>query len=188
LLPHLLENKTTKFIVSEKIDGSSITVFLKRIKKNKFDFGVCSRNLRLFDDDGTPYWRVVKKYDLENVLKSLIGDNDFVAIQGEVIAPTIQGNKYKVTEPDLYVFNLIYPSGRVNSVEGSKTLNKYGIKWVPILDNNFTLLDTPLEMLEYADGKSKLYDTAREGLVLRSHDNKISFKSVSPKFLMKNDE
>jgi hypothetical protein len=69
LLPWLLENKTIKFVVSEKIDGSSITVFLKRIKKNRFDFGVCSRNLRLFDDDGTPYWRVVKTYDLENILR-----------------------------------------------------------------------------------------------------------------------
>ena len=44
------------------------------------------------------------------------------------------------------------------------------------------------EVLEYADGKSKLYDTLREGIVFRSENGTQSFKAVSPKFLMKYDE
>lgn len=188
LQPHLLNNKEIKYQITEKVDGSSLTAFVKRTGRNKFDFGVCSRNLRLFDDDGTPYWRVVKKYDLENVLKALIGDNDFVAIQGEVIAPTIQGNKYKVTEPDLYVFNLIYPNKKIDSVTARDILSNYGVKFVPIIYENFTLLDTVNEMLEFADGKSALHDTLREGFVCRNYEKNISFKCVSPRFLIKNDE
>ena len=187
-IPHILNNKDIKYVVTEKVDGSSLTIFLKKINRKKFDFGVCSRNLRLFDDDKGNYWRAVRKYDLENVLHKLIGDNEFVAIQGEVIAPNIQGNKYKVSEPDFYAFNLIYPEGRVDSITGAETLKQYGVKWVPIIDTNFTLLDTVNDMLAYSDGKSAIANTDREGFVIRSLDGKQSFKVVSPKFLLKNDE
>lgn len=44
------------------------------------------------------------------------------------------------------------------------------------------------EVLEYATGKSQLYDTLREGIVFRSEDGKQSFKAVSPEFLLKNNE
>ena len=60
----------------------------------------------------------------------LIKDNDFVAIQGECVAPNIQGNKYKVKEPDLYVFNLIYPDGKIPCLEAEEILTKYNINGV----------------------------------------------------------
>ena len=44
------------------------------------------------------------------------------------------------------------------------------------------------EVLEYATGKSQLYDTLREGIVFRSLDGKQSFKAVSPEFLIKHNE
>lgn len=187
-IPHILVNKDIKYVETEKINGSSITVFLRKLGRKKFDFGVCSRNLRIFDDNEGNYWRAVKKYDIENVLHQLIGDNEFVSIQGEVIAPNIQGNQYRVTEPDLYVFNLIYPDGRVGSIEGAETLKPYGVKWVPIINESFTLLDTVNDMLEYSNGQSVIADTYREGSVFRSIDGKQSFKVVSPVYLLKNDE
>jgi RNA ligase (TIGR02306 family) len=188
-LPFLFQNRETKYVVTEKLDGCSATFSLKRIGKNKFDFAVCSRNLRLFDDDGGIYWQVAKKYDIRAKLEKLIlAKDNFVAIQGEILAPKIQGNKYKVTEPEFYAFNLIYPEGRMGSVIGRDILSLYKIPWVPILETEFTLPETVLELLEYADGKSVVYDTMREGVVLRNNKKGISFKAVSPKFLMKNDE
>ena len=44
------------------------------------------------------------------------------------------------------------------------------------------------EVLDYATGKSQLYDTLREGIVFRSLDGKQSFKAVSPEFLIKHNE
>lgn len=66
--------------------------------------------------------------------------------------------------------------------------NKYGFKHVPILDENFEMKDSLPLMLEYADGKSVLADTIREGVVIRSHDQTLSFKVVSNKFLLQGGE
>ena len=184
-----------EFIATEKVDGQSGTFTLQKIKgkhfwdKDKFDFAVCSRNLRQWDKNDSSYWSVAKKYKLEEVLHKLIGNNEWVAIQGECVAPNVQGNKYHVNEPDLYVFNLIYPNGRVNSIEAKKTMNDLGLKFVPIIDERVSLKGkTVNEVLEYATGKSELYNTLREGIVFRSLDGKNSFKAVSPDFLMKHDE
>lgn len=193
-IPFILNNKDVKYIEREKIDGQSGTFFLKKMSKNWFwqkqnyDFGVCSRNLRLWKEDNSNYWTVAKKYNIKAVLENLIGDNEFVAIQGECVAPNVQGNKYKVTEPDLYVFNLIYPIGKVCCLEGEEILNKYGIKWCPLIDKEFVVRNTVNEMLDYTTGKSKLYDTLREGSVFRNYEKNVSFKSVSPEFLIKYDE
>jgi len=194
-IPNILTNKGTKYIVREKVDGQSGTFFLKKMgkkwfwQKESFDFGVCSRNMRLWNETNSSYWFVAKKYNLKSVLEDLIGDNDFVAIQGECVAPSVQGNKYKVTEPDLYVFNLIYPDGKIKCIHYELSfLSKYGLKMCPLADLDFTVPNTVNELLTYATGKSKLYDTLREGYVFRNYEKNISFKAVSPEFLIKNDE
>lgn len=193
-MPFVLKNKDVTYVVREKVDGQSGTFFLKKMnnkwpwQKHNFDFGVCSRNLRLWTDVNSSQWFVAKKYNLKSVLEDLIGNHEFVAIQGECVAPKVQGNKYKVSEPDLYAFNLIYPDGKVSCLEGEEILKKYGIKWCPLIDKNFILSDTVNEILDYATGKSKLYNTLREGLVFRNYSKNLSFKAVSPDFLIKNDE
>ena len=61
-MPWILEDKS-EWIATEKIDGTSSTYGLQRIKKNKFDFAVCSRNVRqdtpdkkcYYDDDGEEF-------------------------------------------------------------------------------------------------------------------------------------
>lgn len=188
-------NMDCKWIATEKVDGQSGSFTLQRVKgkhfwnKDTYDFAVCSRNLRKWKRDTSSFWSVAEKYNIEEILYKLIGDNEWVAIQGECVASNVQGNKYHVTEPDLYVFNLIYPSGRVGSVEAKKIVNDLGLKFVPILSEDAQIKGmTVPEVLEYATGKSQLYDTLREGIVFRSEDGKQSFKAVSPEFLLKNNE
>lgn len=194
--PWVLQDKETKWVVTEKIDGSSGTFLLIRQKhkfgKDTYDFKVCSRNRTLKADDGSAYWAVAKKYEIAKNLQWYL-DNyptcEWIAIQGEVVGPKIQKNKYKLTEPDLYVFNLITPqSGRWSSCDAEMMVNRMGMKFVPILDSEYELPDSVDEVLDYATGKSKLADTLREGFVFRSMNGKKSFKAVSPKFLVKYDE
>lgn len=191
--PFYLKNKD-EWIATEKIDGQSGTFFLRKekgkglFKKVTYDFGVCSRNLRLWNEDNSSYWTVAKKYNIRQVLQDNIGDNDFIAIQGECVATNVQGNKYHVTEPDLYVFNVLTLQGRMGSVEAKEWCENNGLKFVPILCDNYILPNSVKEVLEYAHGTSKLYDTLREGIVFRSKDGKQSFKAVDPLFLLKHDE
>lgn len=192
-MPHILHDKR-QWIATEKVDGQSGTFCLVRHKsriplvKDKFEYIVCSRNLRLFAKDNSSYWRVSDKYQIENALRNMIGDREWIALQGECIAPNVQGNKYRVADADFYVFNLIYPTGRLDSLTAKNICNQHGMNFVPILATDYVLPDTVNEVLDYAHGKSQLGETLREGIVFRSKDGKHSFKAVDPQFLLKYDE
>ena len=101
------------FEVSEKLDGTSSTYTLRKKGKNKFEFLVCSRNVVQATPDRkcfyetNVYWEMAKKYNIEEALKSLIGDNEWITLQGETIGPDIQKNKYELKERELRCFNLI---------------------------------------------------------------------------------
>lgn len=181
-------NDKRPWVATEKIDGQSGSFCLVKHKglfRTKYEYIVCSRNLRLVHPDNSSYWSVSEKYNIENALRNMIGDRDWIAIQGECVAPKIQRNKYGVKEPDLYVFNLIYPTGRVDSVRAKSICENHGLQFVPIVDTNVVLPDTVDEVLAYAHGQSMLADTLREGIVFRSQDGKQSFKAVDPEFLLK---
>ena len=192
-MPWVLTDKR-RYIATEKVDGQSGTFALVRRKskipffRDKFEYIVCSRNCRLWNKDNSSYWRVSEKYNIEKTLRAMIGSYEWIAIQGECIASNVQGNKYHVTEPDLFVFNLIYPTGRVDSMTAKGICEKNGLQFVPIVDTDYVMPDTVEEVLEYAHGESKLYPTLREGIVFRSYDGKYSFKAVDPLFLIKYDE
>lgn len=191
-IPHILQDKR-EWIATEKVDGQSGTFALVRHKrpwpfKDQFEYIVCSRNLRLGKPDNSSYWKVSERYKIENVLMNMIGDREWIAIQGECIAPNVQGNKYKVTTPDLYVFNLIYPTGRLGSKVAKSIIENHGMKFVPIVAEDYVLPDTVQEVLDYAHGQSVVGDTLREGIVFRSKDGVHSFKAVDPLFLIKYNE
>ena len=197
-MPWVLEScKDVPMIVTEKLDGTSSTFGLQRIKKNKFDFAVCSRNVRqstpdkicYYADMPNVYWEMAVKYDIENVLKDIQRkyNADTVVIQGETIGEGIQKNKYNIKGHDLYVFNLIINGQRIDSVKARDILKEYGMKFVPILENDYILLDNVDDMIKYADGKSEIYDTLREGVVIRNYDKNVSFKCISNKFLLKHN-
>lgn len=190
-IPHVLEDKNVKWVGREKIDGQSGTFFLRRIKRRiplitpKYEFGVCSRNLRLAKPDNSAYWRVAQKYNLRKVLEEIICDQDWVCIQGEVVGPKIQGNKYGLDDVDLYCFNLIYPGRKVDCSRGEDVAFVHGLKWAPLVVENYTLPDTVQEVLDFASGQSKLAPTLREGIVFRNYETGQSFKAVSNEFLLK---
>lgn len=178
-------SKGTKFSVTEKMDGQSATYYLRRISKHKYEFGVCSRNIYLGTPDNSSYWTVARKYDIENVLKKLIGDHDTIVMQGEICGNGIQGNKYKISNYELFVFNLIYPERKCTTAEIAEFCNPFGIKTVPILEEEKVLPTTIAELIEYSKGNSIVRkEQKREGIVMRNTQSNISFKVINPDFLL----
>lgn len=184
----------TLFSVTEKIDGQSGTYFLEQTGRKKYEFGVCSRNIRLSRPDNSSYWTVARQFEIEKCLKSLIAWFDNcrrVVLQGEIIGTGIQGNKYKVNGYDFYAFNLIIDGKKIPTTEMTNFLAPSGIKSVPIVDENVELKETIQDMVEYSKGKSVLIPSQkREGVVMRNYDKNISFKIINPDFLLaeKDDE
>ena len=181
-------------IVTEKLDGTSTTFILERKGKNKFEFYVLSRNVRQKDEkqscyhDHNIYWDMAFKYNIEEVLKDMLTlrpDLKYVCIQGESVG-SVQGNPLKLAEDDFYAFNFIDSErGRWPSNEGAVLLDKYGIKWVPILDTNFMMPDDMEKFKQMATAPSVVNpDVMREGIVLRDPTTDFSFKNVSREYLM----
>ncbi len=178
-------NKGTKFSVTEKVDGQSGTYFLRRLSRRKYEFGVCSRNIRLGDPDNSSYWTIAKQLDIENVLRKLIGDYETIVLQGEICGNGIQGNKYHISNYDFFAFNLIFPDHKCNTAEIKELLEPFGIKTVPIVEEEKELPETIAELVEYSKGKSVLCkEQRREGVVMRNVQKNISFKVINPDFLL----
>lgn len=170
-----------QFYVTEKLDGSSATYYIK-----DGEFGVCSRNLELLETEGNTFWKVARELDLENKMKSL-GRN--ISLQGELIGEGIQGNRYNLKGQTVKFFTAfdIDKYQRIPFMIMVAMLDKMGLECVPVLNEKpaFLLPDTVEEMLVYAQGKSVLNNKAeREGVVVRSMDGTISFKAISNKFLL----
>lgn len=177
--------KGTPFSVTEKVDGQSATYFLQKISRRKYEFGVCSRNIRLGMPDNSSYWTIARKYDIENVLKKLIGEYKTIVLQGEICGDGIQGNKYRISGYDLFAFNLIYPDHKCTTAEIREVLAPFGIKSVPIVEEGKVLPETIAELVEYSKGKSVVRkEQKREGVVMRNVQSGISFKVINPDFLL----
>ena len=174
--------KGTEFSVTEKMDGQSATYFLHRISKRKFEFGVCSRNIRLGTPDNSSYWTVAQKYDIEKCLKQLIGDHNTVVLQGEICGTGIQGNKYHISGYELFVF---YPNQKCSTLQIAELVEPLGLKTVPMLAEGVVLPGTISEVVEYSKGNSVVRKgQKREGVVMRNQQNNISFKVINPDFLL----
>ncbi len=170
------------FNVHEKLDGSSCTVYRK-----DGEFGVCSRNLDLKQTENNSFWRVA----LENKLDELLPDN--LCIQGELVGPGIQKNIYALPNLRLYVFNVFdIVACKYLEVDKAKEIAEgLGLTWVPFHSNHtITEHDTVESLLAMAEGGSVLNSkTEREGLVWRfDGEERISFKTISNKFLLKHND
>lgn len=199
-MPWILEDKQP-LIATEKIDGTSTTWLMARRGKNKFEFYVCSRNIRMFrpnqecyNGSDNIYWENAIKYDVENQFKKYLKEHPelkWVCIQGESYGEGWQGNPLKLKGHYFAAFNFKdSEKGRWGSEEGKALLETWDtpIPWVPILDTDFILPDTVEELLNIATAKSVINpEVLREGIVFRGKDGQLSFKAVSPEYLEKHN-
>lgn len=201
-MPWILEDKTP-FIVTQKCDGSSGTYILERKPFDKFEFYVCSRNIRMlnksqecFYGEHNYYWEVAEKYSIEKKMREYLQNNPnmkFVCWQGEICAPAIQKNPHKLKETHFYCFHWTDSEhGRLDIRTAAEIWQAYGMEVVPIIDCNYIMPDDFEEFKKSAD---TTYDSAccegqsgckAEGYVYyKTTDPCFSFKNVSREYLLK---
>lgn len=172
--------------VTEKLDGSSMTVYLR-----DGEFGVCSRNLELKPSETNSLWKVAVRNELE--LKLRRADRN-LALQGELIGEGIQGNPYKQKSQEFFLFDIydIDTSKYLTPAERTAFVEEHNIKHVPVLAFGAELWDTlginSIDgILKFAEGKSVIgmIGCEREGVVFKSKAMQCSFKAISNKFLLK---
>ncbi len=206
--PSVLEkNKGLVCFVTEKVDGSSITVFrvprntpglpVKYLEGNddEWIFGVCSKNLCVAYAEDNAFWKAVELLDLKTKLETY---GKPIVLQGELYGQGIQKNKLQLTSLRIGWFNVVDPLTRryFDFEEFKNTINELALTTVPILDDNFVLNHDVPQLVTMSIGKSKLNESVwREGIVIRPkvemeerHLGRFSFKVINPEFLLKYDE
>lgn len=178
------DNSQFTWEVTEKLDGSSMTVYVR-----DEDAGVCSRNLDLKQDAANTFWRVALAEDLIGKIRS-IGRN--LALQGELIGEGIQGNRYKIVGQTFRLFDIfdIDRGDYLKPQERREIAAALDIKHVPVIATELVIAEYVQGLLTMAEGKSVLNSAAeREGLVFKCNTfGGPSFKAISNKFLLKGGE
>lgn len=161
-------------IVTEKLDGSSITVYVK-----DGQFGVCSRNLEVKEE--SKFYQAALKYNLKE--KMLTFSNNF-ALQGELLGPGVQGNRYDLKELEIFFFNAFDIENQVYLNEENFCVISWNLnlKIVPLITQ------TDFKNINFTDfsWKSQINpNVIPEGVVVSNFDRSFSFKSINPEFLLK---
>ena len=203
---YVFEDKTP-WVKTTKIDGTSSTYILERKPFNRREYYVCSRNVRqltpnqkTYHSDNV-YWSVDFKYHIRDFLEDMLKkypDWNYVALQGETAGigedgGKIQGDPHSFGELRFFGYNFIdSENGRWNSVDAKNLTEKYGIEWVPIVDEKYILPDVEdFENFKLsADGLCEAPGAQgmREGYVYRNVENpNKSFKNVSRAYLLKHN-
>lgn len=194
-VPYYLTSEE-EWIKTEKLDGTSCTFAINRKKKDKYEFIVCSRNVRQIDkkqvcyNNSNIYWELADKYGIEKILTNFASTNGYnrVVLQGEGIG-FVQGNPYKLKENELYIFNLIVDGIRWGTIEMARFCKENKLNHIPIIKENYKLPKTMKEIKLEADGYSEINPKVkREGFVYRSVNGKKSFKNVSREYLLKHNQ
>lgn len=184
VLANWIENGLT-FEITEKLDGTSSTFYFD----SEIDtFGSCSRNLELKENDFNTYWKIAHDLNLQEIL---VRDGRSLAIQGEIVGNGIQRNHYKISGHKLFVFDIFdMKHGKYLSPEERRHFcSVNNLNHVPVIDEKHTIVGNVQALIEMADGVSNIVDSRREGIVFKCNDDSdISFKCISNKWLLKNEE
>ena len=200
-------DKGELFEKSFKLDGSSLTAFIK-----DETIGVASRNVGFrVHDETIPFFTAVKKFlqgkgwkrtikaddnaftqmaEKAGLLTALVNDGRNIAIQGEMVGPSIQKNFEGVAENEFYCYDiyLIDEQAYMLPKERQEFCVKHGIKHVPLASSHAVTLPVDVATaIADADGPSGLKGKYREGFVYKSMDRDFSFKVISNAYLLKEE-
>jgi len=202
--------KKTLFEASIKLDGSSMTVYVKedsRLGPILETVGVCSRNWDLDEEtdsmDGpgraskNAFWTCAREQALVDsikVAKECLGHD--LAFQGELMGPGVQDNRENILGFDFYLYHIwdINEQRYLSPVERKNLLlalskRRYHVNHVPVL--GVFSLDTICkphsiidDLTKYADRPSLNKEIAAEGVVFKAMDSDFSFKIINASFLL----
>ena len=200
----LTKNRNEPFYFTEKLDGSSATYFYNdKLSGKRFGifnkdlgngFGVCSRNLRLVHKDNSNWWKYALDFDMEHLIRAMSSYLGFsVAVQGELIGPNIQENKYKRAALEFYCYNIFNINSQiyVSFAEKYHLCEKFGIPTVPVVAKEYLTEEFTVPYLVALSKRESVLkrDVLAEGIVGRNVKNdSISFKVINPEWLLKYKE
>jgi len=189
----------TKCYVTEKVDGCSVTYYLKD------EFGVCSRNLELKETEDNLLWKQARLNNIEEKLKlakEKYGYN--YAIQCELIGQGIQKNNLKIEGNRIPCFNVfnIDKYEYLNFEDFRYFCKEFNIEMVPVIQIGYLLENDIDKLVEKSRGLSEINSKIfREGIVIRPeieridlqmsslfNNGRVSFKAINPDYLLKYEE
>lgn len=184
------------FEVTEKNDGTSITMFLSPSMDAENPFGVCTRNQRIKPpDEGaepTLPWRMAYKYSVEAAIRAANeATGAELAFQGELVGPGVNANRDFYRDWEWHVFRIwnITAGSFVPPPEARALCARVGLQYVPVIAESMDVFNQFADtdaLLAFAEGKT-VRGNEREGLVFKSVDAPyVSFKAVSNRYLLKN--
>jgi hypothetical protein len=187
-IPKVLHTHAGKtFILSFKLDGSSITII-----HNKFlgmsKYRICSRRFELHDKNND-WHRVFTNTNFKRHIQTLVkyyGTNDII-VQGEAIGK-FNGNHHGLKSDEIKLFNIFVNGKRINQREFIEVCRANYIPHCPMYKEvvlNHTLPEI-LKMSEISDILNLQVEA--EGLVWRCVEDNLSFKVINNKYLLKNNE
>lgn len=185
------------WVVEEKLDGSSAS-----FGKYGDEIVVCSRNLSLkYEDEDNQRNNTFVRTAIElNIVEGLKSLNKDIMVSGELIGPGIQGNKYNLDSHQWHIFDVydcnerryMHMDDRLRFIGELSTACGNVLKIAPIIHDaiKFDQDISVDQLIDMAKGFSVLNDKQmREGLVVKNlRDPDLSFKAISPEFLLKYDD
>lgn len=174
------------WIATEKIDGSSMTVYLR-----DGEVGVASRNWDLEETSHNTQWKLAYNMELFDYLRGSGLEGSNIAIQGEIFGPGIQGNPLQVKEYIFRAFTL--------QVDGEELPRSMWPAW--LLDIAVPVHPLPYphsveEALAQVENLPSLINPQRpvEGVVWRNtlasrytNGARASWKAISQRYLLRHD-
>lgn len=159
-------------MITEKVEGQNFSVTCDGSRT--LDVFV---NQRCFTIQNLPdhaphfFWTVAEKQGYIAAAKSLsLQYNKPVTIYGEMLGPGIQGNIYGLKEPKALCFDIRIGHDYLDPLNWTNRCIEFGLETVPVLASG--MLDELLagkSVVEFSNGKSKLADILREGIVIRPY-------------------
>ena len=187
-MPQVLEQyKGKDFVVSYKLDGSSITIIHNRVF-GKSKFRICSRRFELHDKKND-WYKVFNDTDFASEVLKLVRTykTDDIIVQGEAIGK-FNGNHHNLQKEQIRLFNIFVDGKRLNQLDFINTCKANNIPHCPLY-KTINLNHTMPEILKISEIKDVLNPNAEtEGLVWRDYEGTISFKVINNKYLLKNNE
>lgn len=199
-------NKTWE--VTTKLNGSSMTIYCKKEEQSFFTkvknwilrkpigwkYGVCSRNLELkMEDNDNAFVRTALKYQS----RIMAYCKDFgveLAFQAELCGSGIQKNAEQLKEIGMFVFDVYDITRReyINGHERREICSDICLNQVPLIDVEASLQQFNGDIkniIAMADNTKGMNVPHAEGLVWKCNENpELSFKVISPNYLLKHDE
>lgn len=184
-MPQVLEQYRGKeFVVSYKLDGSSITIIHSKVL-GRSKYRICSRRFELHDKKND-WYKVFTETNFQAHIQKLVKlyGND-VIVQGEAIGK-FNGNHHGLKNDEIRLFNIYVNGKRLNQREFIKVCVDNDIPHCPLF-KEVVLNHSLAEVLKMSEIKDVLNPKVEaEGLVWRC-DN-LSFKAINNKYLLKNDQ